>query len=42
MVHKGNAQAIRFNGTLGLRQLGVEFHDFEDLRVEFQLMAKNL
>lgn len=42
VVYKGNDPAIRFYETLGFRQVGVEFHDFEDLRVEFKLMAKTL
>jgi ribosomal protein S18 acetylase RimI-like enzyme len=41
VVYQGNDSAIRFYESLGFRQLGVEFHDFEDLRVEFKLMEKS-
>ncbi|WP_291271494.1 GNAT family N-acetyltransferase [Geothrix sp.] len=42
VVYQGNASAIRFYESLGFRQVGVEFHDFEQLRVEFKLMEKCL
>lgn len=42
VVYKGNAPAIRFYETLGFQTVGVEFHDFEELRVEFKLMEKVL
>ena len=42
VVYRGNDPAIRFYETLGFQQVGVEFHDFEELRVEFRLMGKIL
>ncbi|MBP1773136.1 MAG: family N-acetyltransferase [Holophagaceae bacterium] len=42
VVYEGNDSAIRFYETLGFRQVGVEFHDFERLRVAFKLMEKRL
>lgn len=42
MVYLGNDRAIRFYEALGFEDVGREFHDFEELRVEFILMRKRL
>ncbi|WP_243316170.1 GNAT family N-acetyltransferase [Geothrix paludis] len=40
VVYKGNDRAIRFYRGLGYAETGVEFHDFEDIRIEFRRMSK--
>ena len=40
VVYKGNDRAIRFYRGLGYADTGVEFHDFEDIRIEFRRMSK--
>lgn len=40
VVYKGNDRAIRFYRGLGYVETGVEFHDFEDIHIEFRRMSK--
>ncbi|WP_257304495.1 GNAT family N-acetyltransferase [Geothrix campi] len=40
VVYHGNDRAIRFYRGLGYAETGVEFHDFEDIRIEFRRMSK--
>lgn len=40
VVYKSNDRAIRFYRGLGYAETGVEFHDFEDIRIEFRRMSK--
>jgi ribosomal protein S18 acetylase RimI-like enzyme len=42
VVYQGNDSAICFYESLGFKQVGVESHDFEELRVEFKLMERRL
>lgn len=40
VVYRGNDRAIRFYRALGYDVTGVEFHDFEDIRIEFRRMYR--
>ncbi len=40
VVYRGNDRALRFYRTLGYDVTGVEFHDFEDIRIEFRRMYR--
>lgn len=40
VVYKGNERALAFYQRFGYRDAGVEFHDFEHIRVEFRVLAK--
>lgn len=41
VVYRRNDRAIRFYGGLDYQEAGTEYHDFEDIRIEFKRMAKS-
>jgi ribosomal protein S18 acetylase RimI-like enzyme len=42
VVHHENQRAIRFYQSLGYGEAGTQFHDFEDIRMEFKVLEKRL